>query len=317
MIRCVAFALFVLGLTSVAAARQTSPPAIRVALVCGVMTPMIAQVAMNDRSFDRAGVRVDKYCFGSGATAAQALARKDVDVFIGSYEHVLGLRVRGFDVKAYAEIFNGGCCTLIAKRRSSVRDLAGLGGRVVGISGKAGLSHTVLVQALESVPRPDRDVTIIGVGQGTPLYAALESGQVAAGMVPEPMLSAFLADGAYKVLYAFNKPFAGNVVMANTSWVRAHGDGMRRLIYVLLKETARVRSDPAIAIPPMSKDFPNIGPRIMLQAIMHELLFVPKDLKVQQDGVQTVSRIELQLGELKAPIPFGQCVDDALIANTR
>jgi hypothetical protein len=89
------------------------------------------------------------------------------------------------------------------------------------------------------------------------------------------------------------------------------------LIYVLLKETARVRSDPAIAIPPMSKDFPNIGPRIMLQAIMHELLFVPKDLKVQQDGVQTVSRIELQLGELKAPIPFGQCVDDALIANTR
>ena len=67
----------------------------------------------------------------------------------------------------------------------------------------------------------------------------------------------------------------------------------------------------------MRKDFPDVAPRVMLQAIMHELAFVPKDLQVQRGGAETVYHIELRLGNLKAPIPFAQCVDNTLVASIR
>ena len=311
--------LLALGLlASTAAAREPSPPTIRVALICGAMTPMIAQIAMNDGSFQRAGLRVDKYCFPGGAPAVQALVGRSVDIFIGSYEHVLRQRAHGFHVKAYGEIFDAVCCTLIAKAGSPVRDLADLRGQIVGISAAGSLSDTILREALESARlNPDRDVHIISIGQGLPMYAALESDRITAGLLAEPLMTALVADGAYKVLYASKTPFAGNVLMANTSWVRTHRDEMRTLLAVLRNVEARVRAHPVSAIAPMRKDFPNVAPRIMLQAIMHELAFVPKGLQVQRGGAETASRIELRLGNLKAPIPFAQCVDNTLVASIR
>jgi len=64
-------------------------PTVRVGLICGGMTPMVAQVALNDGSFEKAGVHVEKDCFTGGPQAVQALVGKSIDAFIGSYDHVL------------------------------------------------------------------------------------------------------------------------------------------------------------------------------------------------------------------------------------
>lgn len=307
--------LALLALAPAAGVRAADPPEIRVSLICGGMTPMLAQIAINDGSFARAGLQVEKYCFPGGAPAVQALIGKSVDIFIGSYEHVLRQRARGFDVKAYGEIYDGMSYVLIAKANSPLHGLADLKGATIGITAAGSLSDTALRQGLESVHiNPDRDVQIVNAGTGATMYAALESGRIAAGMITEPSTTQLVADGQYRVLYAPKTPFAGNVLMANASWVKANAGAMRTLLRVLRDVDRRTRAKPASAIGPMTMDFPNVGPRIMLQAIMHQLENVPPGLRVTQRGTDSVQSIELALGDIKAPIPYAQCVDDSLLS---
>lgn len=312
---------FFLALAAVAAfapiaGARADTPMIRLSLICGGMTPMLAQIAINDGSFDRAGLKVDKYCFPGGAPAVQALIGKSVDVFIGSYEHVLRQRARGFDVKAYGEIYDGMSYVLVAKANSPYKALSELKGQTLGITAAGSLSDTALRQGLESVNlNPDRDVQIVNAGTGTTMFAALESNRIAGGMITEPASTALVADGQYKVLYNNTTPFAGNVLMASTAWVKANHDQMRTLLAVLKQIDARTRANPASAIAPMHKDFPNVGPRIMLQAITHQIAHVPRGLAVTRKGAATVEAIELKENDIKAPIPYEQAVDDSLLAS--
>ena len=293
-------------------------PTIRVALICGGMTPMIAQIGINDGSFERAGLQVEKYCFPGGAPAVQALIGKSVDIFIGSYEHVLRQRARGFDVKAYGEIYDGMSYVLVAKAHSPLKGLANLKGQTLGITAAGSLSDTALRQGLESVHlNPDRDVQIVNAGTGSTMFAALESNRIGAGMITEPASTSLVADGQYKVLYDNTSPFAGNVLMAGTAWVKANHQQMHTLLAVLKQIETRTRANPANAIPPMRQDFPNVGPRIMLQAIMHQLARVPRGLAVTRTGTDAVQSIELREGGIKAPIPYDQGVDLSLLADGR
>lgn len=303
-------------LATTTGAQSANRPTLRVALICGAMTAMVAQVAMNDESLERAGLHVEKYCFPGGAPAVQALVGRSVDVYIGSFEHVLRQRAHGFDVKAYGEIYDGICCAVMAKANSPIRTLADLRGQVVGITVSGSISETILRKALQSARlNPDRDLTIVNIGQGTPMYAALESNRIAAGLVPEPMMTELAADGAYRILFGFNTPFAGAVLMANVGWVNSHRQEMRELLATLHEVATHVRANPSSAVVPLHRDFPNVPPRIMLQAIMHELRFVPTDLRVQPKGAATILQLELELGDLKTPIPFGQSVDNSLVAS--
>jgi ABC-type nitrate/sulfonate/bicarbonate transport system substrate-binding protein len=295
---------------------RADTPMIRVSLICGGMTPMLAQIAMNDGSFERAGLKVDKYCFPGGAPAVQALIGKSVDIFIGSYEHVLRQRARGFDVKAYGEIYDGMSYVLVVKANSPYKTLAELKGQTLGITAAGSLSDTALRQGLESVHlNPDRDVAIVNAGTGTTMFAALESNRIAGGMITEPASTALVADGQYRILYNNTTPFAGNVLMANAAWVKANHDQMRTLLAVLKQIDARTRAKPSSAIAPMTKDFPNVGPRIMLQAIAHQLAHVPPGLVVTRKGTATVEEIELKENDIKAPIPYEQAVDGSLLAS--
>jgi NitT/TauT family transport system substrate-binding protein len=291
-------------------------PVIRLSLICGGMTPMIAQIGMNDGSFERAGLRVEKFCFPGGAPAVQALVGKSVDVFIGSYEHVLRQRARGFDVKAYGEIYDGMSYVLVAKTSSPLRGLADLKGQTLGITAAGSLSDTALRQGLESARlNPDRDVQIVNAGTGSTMFAALASNRIGAGMITEPASTALVADGQYKILYDNKSPFAGNVLMAGAGWVKTNHDQMRTLLTTLKQIDARTRANPANAIAPMRNDFPNVGPRIMLQAVQHQLAHVPKGLIVTRSGTNVVSAIELREGSIKAPIPYDQAVDLSLLGG--
>lgn len=291
---------------------------IRLSLICGSMTAMLAEIALNDGSFDRAGVHVDKYCFSGGAQAIQALVGRSVDVHIGSYELVLRQRARGFNIKAYGQIYDGMSYELVTKTNSRFRSVADLRGQTLGITAAGTLSDTALRLALTAAHlNPDRDVQVIGAGAGTTMYAALETNRIAAGMLAEPTTTQLVADGEYRVLWSPTLPYPGNVLMANANWVDQHRAAMHAMLAVLRSVYARTKQDPSSAIAPLSKDFDTIAPRIMLQAIQHQLKHVPPDLTVSRKGAAVVLDLELKTGDIKAPIAYGTAVDNALVLSAR
>lgn len=302
--------------SSSGAARAADVPTVRVGLICGGMTPMIAQVPMNDGSFERAGIHVEKLCFAGGPPAVQALLGKSIDAYIGSYDHTLRQRARGFDIKAYAEIYNGYSYEVIAKTSSPLKSLADAKGMTFGITAPGALSDDALRLGLTAAGlNPERDVSIIGAGSGAPMIAALETNRIAGATLAEPLITSLTADGKYKVIYNPTEPFAGNVIMASAAWVAVNRPAFATMLRVMKAAQVRIEKNPSSAIPPMQKDFANVGPRIMLQAIQQQLKHVPKGLLVDRASTDPVVAATLKKGDIKVAIPFTEAVDNSIVAG--
>ena len=293
-------------------------PTVRVGLICGGMTPMVAQVALNDGSFERAGVHVEKDCFTGGPQAVQALVGKSIDAFIGSYDHVLRQRARNIDVKVYAELYNGYSYELIAKASASMNTLAQAKGQTFAVTAAGALSDDALRLGLtEAGLNPDRDVTIVATGSGVPMVAALDTDRVAGGMLAEHSITQLTDGGKYKVVFDPTQPFAGNVIMAQTSFVAANRAAFVALLGALRSTAARIAQNPASAVEPMRKDFPAVPPAVMLAAIKHTLPHVPKGLLADRRSTDPVVAATLKKGDITSPIPFEAAVDNSVLESIR
>lgn len=279
---------------------------------------MIAQIGMNDGSFEKAGIRVEKDCFTGGPQAVAALVGRSIDVNIGSYDHVLRQRARGIDVKAYAEIYDGYSYELIAKTASPLKSVADAKGMTFGITLPGSLSDDALRLGLQAAGiNPDRDVQIVATGAGATMVAALDTNRIAGGMIAEPLVTSLTADGKYKVVFNPTEHFAGNVLMASTAWANANKPAFTTLLRVMRLIALRTARNPSGAIAPMHGDFPNVQPRIMLQAIQHQLGHVPPGLLVDRASTEPVLQATLKKGDITQPIPFGAAVDNSLVANAK
>jgi NitT/TauT family transport system substrate-binding protein len=281
------------------------------------MTPMVAQVAINDGSFEKAGVHVEKDCFTGGPQAVQALVGKSIDAFIGSYDHVLRQRARNIDVKVYAELYNGYSYQLVGKA-AGFGSLAQAKDKTLAITAAGALSDDALRLGLTDAGlNPDRDVTIIATGSGAPMVAALDTDRVAAGMLAEPLSTSLTAGGKYKVVFDPTQPFAGNVIMAQTSFVAANKPAFSAMLGVLRATATRIAANPQSAVEPMRKDFPAVPAAVMLVAIKHTLPHVPKGLLVDKKSTDPVVAATLKKGDISAPIPFEAAVDNSILESSK
>ena len=279
---------------------------------------MVAQVAMNDGSFDKAGVHVEKSCFSGGPQAVAALVGKSIDAYIGSYDHALRQRARGIDVKAYAELYNGYSYELIAKSTSPLTGLPQAKGLTLAVTAPGALSDDALRTGLLGAGlNPDRDTTIIAAGSGATMVAAIETDRVAGGMLTEPSVTSLTADGKYKVVYDPTAPFAGNVIMAQTAYVAANKPAFTTFLRVLRATAARVEKDPASALAPMKADFPNVPGPIMLEAVKHTLPHVPAGLLTDRKSTDPVLAATLKKGDITKPVPFDEAVDNSILESIK
>jgi NitT/TauT family transport system substrate-binding protein len=293
-------------------------PTVRVGLICGGMTPMVAQVALNDGSFEKAGVHVEKDCFSGGPQAVQALVGKSIDAFIGSYDHVLRQRARSIDVKVYAELYNGYSYELIAKSSAALNTLAQAKGLTFAVTAAGALSDDALRLGLsEAGFNPDRDVTIVSTGSGAPMVAALDTDRVAAAMLAEPTITQLTDGGKYKVVFDPKLPFAGNVIMAQTSFVAANRPAFAAMLGVLRSTAARIAANPQSAVEPMRKDFPTVAPDVMLAAIKRTIPHVPKGLLADRRSTDPVVAATLKKGDITSTIPFEAAVDNSILENIK
>jgi NitT/TauT family transport system substrate-binding protein len=287
---------------------------IRLGLVGGGMTPIITQIGINDGSFEKAGITIEKQSFTSGADMVQALVGGSLDIALGSYEHVLRQQKNGLGVKAYGEIFNGVGYSLLVKKDSKYQSLADLKGTTLAVTKVGSLSDTGLREGLKQEKiDPKKDVQIINGGSGASMLAAIESGKVAGGMVSEPTISQMLATGNYRVLYDPPYAFAGITFMAKTDWVDKNKDAMQRFLKVNYEVNDRAQKDPASAVAAMLKEFNQIPQAVMESAVKNQLAKVPAGLKVTVEGAKTVEKIQIEQGVITKEIPFDQTVDLSLL----
>jgi ABC-type nitrate/sulfonate/bicarbonate transport system substrate-binding protein len=295
-----------------AAPRADAAEAIKVGTVGATIGAFDA--AVYEGEFDKAGISVEKIVFSSGVDAIAALVSNSIDLFIGSYEHVLRQIDKGLDVKAFALISNTQGYKLITRTDSPYRSLADLKGKAVGVTKVGSLSDTVLRKLIaEAGLNPDRDVEIINGGTGATMVGALESGNIAAGMIFEPLSSELLGSGKYRLLHYAGYETAGLVIMGTEKWAESHAGEFRSFLGVIRKENVKVAKDPGAFAPLYRKDFPGLNDDVLTQAIANTLERSPSSLVISDAAAEDVLNGQLERGLISRKIEKSEAVDDSYL----
>jgi len=153
--------------------------------------------------FKDEGLNVKISDFPGGARALQAVVGGSADVVSGAYEHTISMQGKKQFFQAF--VLQGrlpqialGIATAKAASYKSPKDLKGL---KIGVSAPGSSTHNLVKQILtKGGLDPNKDVSIIGVGTGAGVIAALQNGQIDAVSNVDPVMTKLEQEQAVKIV---------------------------------------------------------------------------------------------------------------------
>lgn len=281
----------------------------RVGLVCGGMTPIVAQIAMNTDAFTEAGLEVEKLCFDGGSEGVQALIGGSVDIFLGSFEHVASTQKQGLDMKAFGVINTVFPYWMLTKSDSPYQSPGDLGGEVVGVTSPGSLSETGLRAAMADSEASFDDLRVIGAGSGATMRSTLDAGQIAAGMVSEPGISELTLSGEYRILWEPPFPYISIVLLGSEGWASDNAEALTAFLDTLEATRDQAVTDTDWAVEAMAEEGFEVDDAALQAAVERSLDMVPEGLRVTADEVASTSDILIEVGRLEEPITIEQGFD--------
>lgn len=153
--------------------------------------------------FKEEGLQVELQDHAAGSLARQSMLKGDAQVAAGSYEHVLHLRWRGVDSRAF--VFFGRAPQLVfgVSNRSfeQFRVLAQLQGRRIGITAPDSASHWFAKRLLARGALVSTDVEYVSVGNSSAAALAVREGRIDAIANIDPVISLLEFRGEIRVLW--------------------------------------------------------------------------------------------------------------------
>jgi len=141
--------------------------------------------------------------FAGGAVALRAAVGGSADIVSGAYEHTVSLQSK----KQYFQAFVlQGRLPQIAlgvskSKAAGFKSLKDLKGMKIGVSAPGSSTHNLVKQLLSKAGLdPNKDVSIIGVGVGAGVIAAMQSGQIDAVSNVDPMMTKLEIDGTIRIV---------------------------------------------------------------------------------------------------------------------
>jgi NitT/TauT family transport system substrate-binding protein len=157
---------------------------IRVAFVSPVPGFAPAWIAKETGMFARQGLDAEVILLTGSPRLVQSLIAGDVDYAIVGATATMRARMRGADVVILAATTNVSTQKLLVGRKSGIRRLEDLKGRVVGVSQYGSEADAFARIAVNKAGfKPDKDVAIIQFGGHPQVAAALVAGKIEAGVI--------------------------------------------------------------------------------------------------------------------------------------
>jgi NitT/TauT family transport system substrate-binding protein len=205
------FALFLCTTLLASAGFSAGPEKTKVTIaVGGKATLFYLPLTLAERLgyFKDEGLSVEIPDFPGGAKSLQALMGGSADVVAGGFDHTIVMQTKGQKLAAFALMGASPGISLGVNKAlaASYKGPADLKGKKVGVTAPGSTTHMVLNHLLSTVKLTADDVSVVGVGTGASVVAAVKSGQVDAVVNIEPAMSMLERGGDLKIVHETTTP---------------------------------------------------------------------------------------------------------------
>jgi NitT/TauT family transport system substrate-binding protein len=254
--------------------------------------------------FQEQGLNVELVDEGAGQDATEAVVAGQVQGAVGFYDHtvdIAGLGKHLIDV-IQLDAPLGEVEIVATSQADKIKSFADLKSQNIGVTGKGSstdlLSHFLAVKAgLQA-----SDVNTVPVGAGDTFIAAMQKGQIVAGMTTEPTVSRVLKTGLGKVLVdmrtvegataALGGNYPGASLYMQKAYVDAHKDIVQKLVNAFVKTLKWIHSHSAAEIAAkMPTDYSSADPELYQTALEASLPMFTADGHMPQGAPELVLQV--------------------------
>jgi NitT/TauT family transport system substrate-binding protein len=159
-------------------------------------------VAERKGYFKEEGLEVELIDFAGGSRVMQAVVGGSADVGAGGYDHVLTMKDKGIDIRAFVQFMRYPAMTIGITQATAAnyKTPADLKGKIIGVSAPGSSTHGVLLAFLEKNGLKQSDVSVIGLGGPSTALAAVQSGKVDAICYVDPVMSMLEANKTIRII---------------------------------------------------------------------------------------------------------------------
>jgi NitT/TauT family transport system substrate-binding protein len=158
--------------------------------------------------FKDEGLNVRISDFAGGTRSLEAVVGGSADVVSGSYEHTINMQSKKISFQAF--VLSGACpqisigiATAKAKDYKGPKDLKGL---KVGVSAPGSSTNMVANYFIAQGGLKPTDISVIGVGAGSTVIAAIDQGRVDVVSQTDPAMTILEKDGKIKLIAETRTP---------------------------------------------------------------------------------------------------------------
>lgn len=195
-------------------------------------------------------------------------------------------------------------------------------GTKIGASRVGSLSYQIAYfLAKEAGLEQGRDITILGVGGGSALMAALKTGHIDIMSIAPPYPTAAVMEGDAMMLVANTKgeypklnSFLQNLLLVRPDYAKKNPDMVRRVVRALVRGNRWVaESDVKEVTKVVAKFFKNTPPDVLLSTVEATKPAVVPDGRISIEGLRGVEEVFRVNGIIKKPVPWDRLVTNEFL----
>lgn len=264
------------------------------------------------------GIALELVNFKGGGPAVQALAGASIDICFCAADHVIRLRTHHQPALVLIGLDTFHSYALVAKADAPYSQLADLKGKRIGITAPGSLTDNTIRYSIKELGlNPDRDFEITGAGGGASMQAAIDSGQVAAGLaILTDVTNMFRKQGAYKIVVDYRSlPYPSFAAIALESFVKGNPKVARGFVRAVAKGIGDVNRDPKLAETIIAKMYPTFTPELVADVARSAVARAPKGGFVTAASIENLNKIVLATDDTLKPVTLDEAFDAALLKD--
>jgi len=254
--------------------------------------------------FKEEGLDVELLSEPAGVNAEDEMLAGAVQGVVGFYDHTIDLQAKGKYAESVVQFSHapGEVELVSAKMADQIKSPADFKGKNLGVTG-LGSSTNFLTQFL-AVKNGVKlgEFTSVPVGAGNTFIAAMQHGQIDAGMTTEPTISRLLKTGEAKILVdmrsvdttraALGGVYPAACLYMQTDWVEKHPVEVQKLANVFVKTLRYIATHSADEIAAqMPKDYYTGDKAMYVNALATGKQMFTADGVMPSDGPPTVLQV--------------------------